>query len=124
MLDIRKGDQVVVTAGKDKGQQGKVLRVLTAKSRVVVEGVNIVKRHTKPTTKSPQGGIVDKNAALHVSNVMIYCPKCSAGSRIGKQFVGASGEKFDKREAAVASLGGEGKPGKIRVCKRCGEGLD
>src|SRR3954463_1293913 len=72
---IRKGDRVVVLAGKDKGRQGNVLKVLPKESRVVVEGLNMVQRHTRPTQGDPQGGIKNKEAALHVSNVAIVDSK-------------------------------------------------
>ena len=75
MVRIRKGDEVLIIAGKDKGSRGKVLRVLRDKDRVVVEGLNQVQRHTKPTQGSPQGGIVTKSAPLHLSNVMLIDPE-------------------------------------------------
>lgn len=79
---FKKGDLVEVIAGKDKGKQGKVLQLLTAKSRVLVEGVNRVKRHTKPSQKNAQGGIIEKEAAIHSSNVMLVDPKTSKGGRV------------------------------------------
>ncbi len=78
---IKKGDMVQVIAGKEKGKTGKVSRVLRTKNRLVVEGLNMVKRHTKPTQKNPQGGIVDKESPLHYSNVLILCSKCNKGVR-------------------------------------------
>jgi large subunit ribosomal protein L24 len=84
MNKIRKGDQVVVTTGKDKGKRGTVLRVMPTTSQVVVEGVNVIKRHTKPNpTLGTQGGIVQKEAPLHVSNVAIYNPMTSKPDRVG-----------------------------------------
>lgn len=79
---MKKGDLVEVIAGKDKGKQGKVIGLLTAKQRVLVEGVNRVKRHTKPSQKNAQGGIIEKEAAIHVSNVMLVDPKTGKGGRI------------------------------------------
>lgn len=79
---MKKGDLVEVIAGKDKGKQGKILGLLVEKSRVLVEGVNRVKRHTKPSQKSPQGGIIEKEAAVHSSNVMLVDPKTGKGGRI------------------------------------------
>lgn len=79
---MKKGDLVEVIAGKDKGKQGKVIGLLTAQERVLVEGVNRVKRHTKPNQKNPQGGIIEKEAAIHVSNVMLVDPKTGKGGRI------------------------------------------
>ena len=71
MRRIRRDDQVMVITGKDKGKAGRVLRVIKGGERIVVEKLNIVKRHTKPTQQNPQGGIVEKEAAIHVSNVMV-----------------------------------------------------
>ena len=96
---IKKGDRVVVLTGKDKGRQGAVLKVLPKENRVVVEGLNMVQRHTRPSQTDPQGGIKNKEAAIHVSNVALWCNKCGA-TRIGY--------KFDD----------SGK--KIRICRRCG----
>jgi large subunit ribosomal protein L24 len=79
---LKKGDLVEVIAGKDKGKQGKVLELITDTHRVLVEGVNRVKRHTKPSQKNPQGGIVEKEAALHYSNVLLVDPKTNKGGRI------------------------------------------
>jgi large subunit ribosomal protein L24 len=81
-LKIKKGDKVVVITGKDKGKTGEVLRVVPAESRVVVQGVNMVKRHTRPVMGNP-GGIVEKEAAIHVSNVAHIDPKSSKPTRVG-----------------------------------------
>ena len=77
-MKIRKGDTVKVIAGsyKDKGRIGKVLKVFPDKNRIIVEGVNLVKRHMRPTQKLPQGGIIEKEAPIHISNLMVVCPKC------------------------------------------------
>jgi large subunit ribosomal protein L24 len=99
---LRKGDQVVVISGKDKGKKGKILRLLTEDDKVVVEGVNIIKRHTKPTPKSPSGGIVDKEAPIYASKVMPIDGKTGKGTRVrvGKDDkghkirVGMSGEEI------------------------------
>ena len=80
---IKKGDRVVVLAGKDKGKQGSVLRVLPKESRIVVEGLNMVHRHTRPTQTDPQGGIKHKEAPLHVSNVAVVNPATQKGDRVG-----------------------------------------
>ena len=80
-MHVRKGDQVVVIAGKDKGKRGRVLRLLTGKGRVVVERVNMVKRATKPTQSSPRGGILEKEGSLELSNVSLWCTKCGAARR-------------------------------------------
>lgn len=102
-LHVKKGDTVLVVAGKSIGKKGKVIEVITEKSRVVVEGVNIVKRHTKPTQKMPQGGIMEREAPIHSSNVMFYCNKCNRPTRVAKKFLD-NGEK-------------------IRICRKCGEAL-
>ena len=83
-LHVKTGDTVVVIAGKDKGKQGQVKAAMPEKNRVVVEGVNMVKWHTKPTQKNPKGGIISKEAPIHVSNVMILDPETKKPTRIKK----------------------------------------
>ena len=90
-LHVRTGDTVVVIAGKEKGKQGKIKACEPKKNRVVVEGVNMVKRHTKPSQANPQGGIIEKEAPIYVSNVMAYDSKAKTASRIG--FKVEKGEK-------------------------------
>jgi large subunit ribosomal protein L24 len=97
---VRRNDQVEVIAGKDKGRVGKVLRVLRDENRVVVEKVNVVKRHTKPSMANQQGGILEKEAPIHVSNVMLICAKCTKAVRVGNKML----EDGSKE----------------RVCKKCG----
>ncbi|MCX6229068.1 MAG: 50S ribosomal protein L24 [Bacteroidia bacterium] len=84
-LHIKKGDTVVVIAGNSKGQQGKVLEVVRESERAIVEGVNLVSKHTKPNAKSPQGGIVKQEATIHVSNLMLKDPKSGKPTRIGRR---------------------------------------
>nr|WP_325560469.1 50S ribosomal protein L24 [Pedobacter sp.] len=84
-MKIRKGDLVKVIAGDSKGQQGKVIEVLVAKNRVTVEGVNLVSKHTKPNAATPNGGIIKKEAALHISNVQLVDPKTGATTRVGRK---------------------------------------
>jgi large subunit ribosomal protein L24 len=96
---IRKGDMVQIIAGREKGKTGKVLKVMRDKSRVVVEKLNLVKRHSRPTQANPQGGIAEKEAPLSYSNVLLFCPKCNSGVRVGRK---SEGDK------------------KLRVCKKCG----
>lgn len=103
-LHVKKGDTVLVLSGKDKGKQGKVIEALPKKSKVVVEGVNKVKRHTKPTQSAPQGGIVVKEAPMHSAKVMLVCKECNKPTRIKK--------------SALPN----GKT--VRVCKKCGEIID
>lgn len=81
-MRVKKGDTVVVVTGKDKGKNGKVLQVLPKKERIIVEGVNMIKKHQKPNAKSQQGGIIEKEATIHVSNVMLYDPKAKTGTRV------------------------------------------
>ena len=100
---IRKDDTVVVIAGKDKGRTGKVLKVLPKEDRVVVEGVNMVKRHTAPNMAHPQGGVIAKEAALHLSNVALRDPKTGKATRVGYKFVG---EGASRRKVRVAKGSG------------------
>lgn len=84
-LHIKKGDTVFVNAGNDKGKTGKVLEVFPAKERAIVEGVNIVSKHTKPSPKNPQGGIVKQEASIHISNLNIVDPSKGVPTRIGRR---------------------------------------
>lgn len=97
---IKKGDTVFVNAGNDKGKTGKVLEVLREKDRVVVEGINMVSKHTKPNAKSPQGGIIKQEAGIHISNVQLLDPKTSAPTRVAMKFV-------DGKKVRVAKKSGE-----------------
>ena len=103
-MQIRKNDSVMVIAGKERGKTGKVLRVLKEKDSVIIERLNIVKRHTKPRGPQQAGGIMEKEAAIHASNIMILCEKCNAPARIGHKNL-ADGNK-------------------IRICRNCKEALD
>lgn len=95
-LFIRKNDLVVVTAGKDKGKQGKVLKVDLKSSRVFVEGANMMKKHVKPSQKSPQGGMVSKESALHYSNVMLISPTTKKPVRASKFSRNIKGDLVEK----------------------------
>ena len=97
---IRKGDTVFVNAGNDKGKTGKVLEVLREKDRVVVEGINMVSKHTKPNAQHPQGGIIKHEAAIHISNVQLLDPKTSAPTRVAMKVV-------DGKKVRVAKKSGE-----------------
>jgi len=90
-LHIKKGDIVIVNTGVDKGNEGRVLEVLPKKQRAIVEGVNLVKKHTKPNAKHPQGGIVKKEASIHISNLNIKDPSTGKPTRIGRR-LGANGK--------------------------------
>lgn len=98
---IKKGDQVVVLTGKDKGKKGEVLRVLPKETRAVVQGVNVVRRHTRPTQTQP-GGIVEKEASIHLSNLACVDPKTGQATRVGFKFL-EDGRKvrFAKRSGEV-----------------------
>jgi large subunit ribosomal protein L24 len=104
-VQIRKNDQVKVISGKNLDKVGRVLRVMRDKNRVVVEGVSLIKRHTRANpSKNIKGGIVERESPIHISNVMIMCGSCSQATRIGH------------------SILSDGK--KIRICRKCGDSLD
>ena len=107
-MHVRKGDQVVVISGKEKGKRGRVLRLLTGAGRVVIERVNMVKRHTKPSQKNPRGGIIEKEGSVESSNVSLWCAKCGAPRR-------ARVQEADGAE----SKGTENHGHKRRVCAKC-----
>jgi large subunit ribosomal protein L24 len=96
----------MVVSGNARGKTGKVLKIFSDSQRVIVEGVNIMKRHTRPKQKNPQGGIVQKEAPIHVSNVMVVCPKCNTASRMGS------------KQVADATTG---RRNRMRICRNCGE---
>ena len=97
---IRRNDTVVVTTGKDRGKRGRVLRVLASENRVVVEGVNMIKRHTKPNPQRQiKGGVIEREAPLHASNVQLVCPECGKMTRIGSRALN------------------DGR--KVRICRKC-----
>lgn len=100
---IKKGDTVEVISGKEVGKRGKVLRVLAEDERLVVERVNFIKRHVKPTQKNPQGGVIEREGSLHLSNVMLVCPGCDKPTRTGLREEGDS---------------------KVRYCKKCNVTVD
>jgi large subunit ribosomal protein L24 len=102
-MHVKKGDKVQVITGKDKGKQGIILDSFPKKDRVLVEGINVVKKHQKPSQLNPQGGIISKEAPIHVSNVMPIDPKTGEPTRVGYKVV-------------------DGK--KVRVAKKSGEALD
>lgn len=87
-LGIKSGDQVMIVTGKDKGKSGKVLTADKKNSTVTVQGLNQYKKHVRPTRTSPQGGIVDIDMPVHVSNVMLVCPKCGKNTRVGRKLMG------------------------------------
>jgi large subunit ribosomal protein L24 len=104
MAHVRRGDTVGVISGKERGKRGKVLRILHDKGRLVVEKVNMIKKHQRPTQKLRQGGIIEREGPLAISNVLLICSRCDRPVRSGTTIL-ADGRK-------------------IRVCKRCGEAID
>lgn len=102
--NLKKGDQVRVIAGKDKGKTGKILNIVSKKDRALVEKINIIKRHTKPSQLTRQGGIIERESPIRLSNLMVVCEKCNAPVRIGKLILDDGS--------------------KVRVCRKCGEILD
>lgn len=109
-MHVKSGDEVLVIAGKDKGKRGKIKQAIPKEDRVVVEGLNMIKRHTRPRGPGKPGGIIDMEAPLHVSNVMLICPNCGRASRLGKRFL----EELDHK----------GRPRKVRYCKACNEVIE
>jgi large subunit ribosomal protein L24 len=105
-MRIRKNDMVMVISGNDRGKTGKVLKVFPKKYRIIIEGINLRKRHTKPSQRNPQGGILEKEAPIHASNVMILDPKTNEPTRIGSRII--LDEKTGKKKIArVAKVSGE-----------------
>jgi len=105
-LHVHKNDTVVVISGNSSGKQGKVLKVFPEAKQVIIENVNMVRRHTRPSQKNPQGGILQKEGPIRASNVMVVCPKCSKPTRVGHTHV---------------SDATSGKKRTMRVCKQCSE---
>jgi large subunit ribosomal protein L24 len=103
-MRVKTGDRVFVISGKDRGKEGKVLRRNPDKDMLVVENVNMVTKHVRPTQKNPKGGIIKQEAPLHACKVMLVCPSCGKPTRVQRRFLD------------------DGK--KVRVCKKCGEIVD
>jgi large subunit ribosomal protein L24 len=102
-VHVKKDDRVYILSGEDKGKSGKVLKVLPKENRVIVDGINIVKKHTRPTRTNTQGGIIESPAPINASNVMLICPKCDQPSRVRRE---------------------RGEKGVQRICKRCERPID
>lgn len=98
---IKKGDTVQSITGREKGKKGKVLKVMIEDNRALVEGLHMVKRHQKPTSKNPEGGVVEKESPINMSNLMLVCKRCKKASRVASKII-----EGDKR---------------FRVCRHCGE---
>ena len=103
-IHVKKGDNVYVLSGKDRGKKGKVLEVIPSKRMVIVEGINMVTRHVKPRNKYQQGGLVNQEATIYVDKVMLVCDKCGVPTKVGKKYL-ENGSK-------------------ARVCKKCEEVID
>jgi large subunit ribosomal protein L24 len=103
-IHIRKGDTVIVLSGKEKGKRGKVLLISPERNRAIVEAVNMTVRHERPSRRSPQGGMIQKEAPVHASNLMLICPKCGKPARTGKRLLDDGS--------------------KARTCKKCSEIVD
>ncbi|ADI25191.1 50S ribosomal protein L24 [Geobacillus sp. G4] len=100
-MHVKKGDKVQVISGKDKGKQGVILAAFPKKNRVIVEGVNIVKKHAKPSQANPQGGIIEKEAPIHVSKVMPLDPKTGEPTRIGYKIVDGKKVRYAKKSGEI-----------------------
>lgn len=105
-MKIRKDDTVMVVSGNSKGKTGKVLKVFPKSKRVIIEGVNLVKRHTKPNQQNPQGGIVEKEASINASNVMVVDPKTNEPTRVGAKII-IDEKTGKKRSVRVSKISGE-----------------
>lgn len=103
-LDIKKNDTVMVIAGDEKGKKGRVLTIHSSDHRVVIEGLNMIKKHLKPSKQHQQGGIIEREAPVHRSNIMLLCPKCGKPTKVGNKML-ENGKK-------------------IRECKQCGEVIE
>lgn len=102
-MKLKKGDQIIITSGKDKGRKGKIEKVLPKANKIVVPGINVYKKHAKPKGEKQPGGIVEIIKPLALSNVALVCPKCSQPTRIGYQF--------------------DGKGAKYRICRKCQQAI-
>ncbi|HEX9974750.1 MAG TPA: 50S ribosomal protein L24 [bacterium] len=107
-MHIKKDDMVQIISGDDRGKQGRVLKVYPERKKIIVEGINFIKRHTRPNQKLPQGGIIEREAPIDASNAMVVCPKCNKLSKTGMKII--------KDETKV-------KTSRIRYCKQCSEML-
>ena len=102
MLNILKNDTVIVNKGKEKGKKGKVLKVFPEKGKIIIEGLNLIKKHTKKKRQQDQAGIIEKEGPLNISNVAVYCSKCKKGVRVGLK-------KEEKKS--------------VRFCRKCNQGI-
>ena len=105
-MKIKKNDMVMIIAGNDRGKTGKILKVFPKTDKVIIEGINMRKRHTKPTQKNPQGGILEKEAQIHASNIMMLDPKSNEPTRLGAQII-LDEKTGKKKRARVSKASGE-----------------
>ena len=105
-MKIKKNDMVMIIAGNDRGKTGKILKVFPKTDKVIIEGINMRKRHTKPTQKNPQGGILEKEAPIHASNIMMLDPKSNEPTRLGAQII-LDEKTGKKKRARVSKASGE-----------------
>ena len=121
-MNVKKGDNVVIISGKYRGDQGRILRILRESQKVIVEGQNMVYRHTKPSSTTGQGGIIEKEAPIHASNVMLYSPKAEGPVRTQKRWAGKGGVIYGSQKEARASFDTPPKRlKKVRYCVKTGE---
>ncbi len=102
-VHVKKGDRVYVLTGEERGKSGKILRVMPKKNRVIIDGINMMKKHTRPTPTNTQGGIIESPAPMDASKVMLVCPNCDRPSRVQRQ---------------------RGPSGVVRICKKCERPID
>ena len=107
-MKVHKDDQVIIISGNDRGKRGRVLKVYPERNKIIIEGINFIKRHTKASQKQPQGGIVTKEAPIDASNVLIICPKCNSKTKVGIKKITDENKNKTLR---------------VRYCKKCDEML-
>lgn len=108
-MNIKKGDNVYIINGNYRGKTAKVLHVFPDKNRLIIEGVNMIKRHTRPTQRNPKGGVITKEGTVHRSNVKIYCSSCNSPTKVSFRIIEAKGKKSGQT--------------KVRCCRLCGAEL-
>jgi len=126
-MKIRKGDQVLIISGKYRGKKGKVLKAFPKEQRLLIEGVNLRKKHIRPRREGEKGQIVELPAPIHISNVKLICPKCKKATKVGYKIISnipprrgeVRASSSPRRSGRAISLSGKNKKSKIRVCKKC-----
>jgi large subunit ribosomal protein L24 len=121
-MHVKTGDKVQVMAGRDKGRTGQVVRIDRKRSRVIVEGLNLVQRHTRPGPDGSEGGIIEKEVFLDASNVFLFFEELGKGVRTTSQYKGKDGSLYAQRAEALTTFGGDASTvQKVRLCKKTGE---